>query len=869
MNKKVFVAVFALLMIPILMTTSILPVRPARAWDYTDGTPPDKKYEEFGPRADRLLIKLYETESAEWDSMAAPRGEIDVGDWPLTKPYYEKFTRPPDNESIMSHFYGAEFGLFLLDINWDNDQHKRPRAWEPPDPRYPNEAYPNPCSQLNMRRAIWHLNNKEAWLETLVGTGFYYPLNTVVPPCFGAYSVDMPNPYPYSRDAAIALLESDYDGGGKPDFPIGPDGWRYWDRNNNGEKDPGEEMEIKFFIRSDHAVRLGLGDNLANELEAVKIKVRRIYGPVAVAREWWMEGKKVHLYTAGWGLGVDPDHIILWNSYFYWHPGRCYNTGFVNDTILDETSWTVYMANTVDQALEACHEFQYRFAEVAAAVPWYASAGNEPTRRRYTGGNNEVPVTPDDGENAYRGKYWDGIVNVPGYGPDSYFSFLNMHPRGFEYGDGEHMTIRWGFKTAELRSFNPVYAEWVWEWNVLGLIYDSLLYRNPYDLADIRPWLASSYEVGIYEHPVYGPCTKVVFTLRPDACWSDGTPITVADIYFTFVELDDILAARGLPPPWWYSNVEPILSFSIIDAYNFEVLLAWKSIFAVMYPGGNIILPQHIWRPIAEHEDILVPAADPNLIGSGPWRFGEYMGYSHVLLYANSPGRTVKTNLEGSVPVTNPVGYFRYTPVQLSLEAVGMAGKAKLPYEGTYTLAWKVTNLYAVNTMDILDEGENLIATLNPGETYTLWEGTLDSPYYYWTRHRLYDTSPVGAMYRFALYKKDGTLVFRFRVWLPFRAGPICEEVRISDPLYYVTIPEDIAGSNYYNDIGLTEYTGKKDVLPTPDKKVNIVDVATAAAAFGAYPGHARWSTIADLDTNYNINIVDIARIAARFGWVG
>jgi hypothetical protein len=169
--------------------------------------------------------------------------------------------------------------------------------------------------------------------------------------------------------------------------------------------------------------------------------------------------------------------------------------------------------------------------------------------------------------------------------------------------------------------------------------------------------------------------------------------------------------------------------------------------------------------------------------------------------------------------------------------------------------------------MDILDDGGNLIKTLSPGETYTLWQGTLDSPYYYWTRHRL--DGNVPATYRFTLYKKDGTSVFSFRVKLPLKIGPLCQEVRISDPLYYVTIAEDIAGSNYYNDIGLTGYTGKKDVLPTPDMKVNIVDVATAAAAFGAYPGHARWSTIADLDANYNINIVDIARIAARFGWVG
>lgn len=50
------------------------------------------------------------------------------------------------------------------------------------------------------------------------------------------------------------------------------------------------------------------------------------------------------------------------------------------------------------------------------------------------------------------------------------------------------------------------------------------------------------------------------------------------------------------------------------------------------------------------------------------------------------------------------------------------------------------------------------------------------------------------------------------------------------------------------------------------DGKVNIVDVATAAAAFGSYPGHKRWNHLADIDYNAKVNIIDIAMIAAKFG---
>jgi hypothetical protein len=57
--------------------------------------------------------------------------------------------------------------------------------------------------------------------------------------------------------------------------------------------------------------------------------------------------------------------------------------------------------------------------------------------------------------------------------------------------------------------------------------------------------------------------------------------------------------------------------------------------------------------------------------------------------------------------------------------------------------------------------------------------------------------------------------------------------------------------------------------LVQPDFKVDIKDVATAAKAFGSYPGHPRWSTVADINGDYKIDIKDIAAIAKKFGWTG
>jgi len=82
----------------------------------------------------------------------------------------------------------------------------------------------------------------------------------------------------------------------------------------------------------------------------------------------------------------------------------------------------------------------------------------------------------------------------------------------------------------------------------------------------------------------------------------------------------------------------------------------------------------------------------------------------------------------------------------------------------------------------------------------------------------------------------------------------------------WITIKEDIAGSTWYDDVGLTTYPYKGELV-TPDFKVDIKDVARASAAFGSYPGHAKWNAVADITADYKCDIKDLARISSKFGW--
>ena len=98
---------------------------------------------------------------------------------------------------------------------------------------------------------------------------------------------------------------------------------------------------------------------------------------------------------------------------------------------------------------------------------------------------------------------------------------------------------------------------------------------------------------------------------------------------------------------------------------------------------------------------------------------------------------------------------------------------------------------------------------------------------------------------------------------------PQCTWIPVDvDGRIYSTLKEDITGSTWYDDCHYSDYPYKTQ-LPTPDYKVDIKDVALAARSFGAYPGHERWSTVADINGDYKVDIKDIAAIAKLFGWVG
>jgi ABC-type transport system substrate-binding protein len=696
----------------------------------------DGYYEDFGPRIDRILCKMYATQEAEWDALE--KGEIDISDWPLTDYYITRWSQAPFNESIKLINYGGESGFYLMDIN-NNPNPLLGYYGNLTD--YANPMYPNPTAIPAMRHAIAHLTDR-SWIVTEVTAGLGVAIYTPIPSYMVGYvhpdikpgeiydpylthpydpseaaaildqgdrlpEFDWPGPYPYM----VELPECEtYNIGQEPTvihvldgviqitsvhagshgyfvgqiltpcieypfdpneidfhadtpvhfmilqgyitqygttFPMGPDGWRYWDRNCNGIKDTGEDLSLRFYARSDDSARLKIGDRYNLELTSAPIKIHVDYRPNvrAVCSEDWMALKAANLYTGGWiGIGPDPDYIYnLFHTDFYDHPGKVPNTAFFGKnkkestpsdpgvagpfyTELDDACKAIAMAATPADATAACMRWQELWCDpgIVPGISWWSYSGIKASRIKYSG--DGATIGPED---KYEGKNWVGQVNQAGFGTNSWWSTLNAHPEGYDLGDGQYMTMRYGFKSATLDLLNPIYATWYWDWEVMGRCYDSMLARDPYTLL-WRPYIAYAVDIG-----TYGPDdnTMVTYHLYDDVYFSDGVQLTSADVAFTLKYLPDKLAERGLPDPFWISNVLDIVSVDTPDAYTVVVKFDVYSCWAMGWAGGNVILPQHLWQSIVDSPGNPVGfSPEPTLTGSGPFIFQAYVPSSYVLM---------------------------------------------------------------------------------------------------------------------------------------------------------------------------------------------------------------------------------------------
>jgi len=138
----------------------------------------------------------------------------------------------------------------------------------------------------------------------------------------------------------------------------------------------------------------------------------------------------------------------------------------------------------------------------------------------------------------------DGLTNTKGLGFANVLAFFNAHKGAFVPGaqfqfnnGGSPDTLRWG-QAQPIEFMNPFQAGSVWEFNSIGLIYDTLFTANP-----VRPneVYCEMCQTVAQQAAVCGAqaCTQFTITLRQNLYFQDGTQVTARDVAFSLLNLRD------------------------------------------------------------------------------------------------------------------------------------------------------------------------------------------------------------------------------------------------------------------------------------------------------------------------------------------
>jgi peptide/nickel transport system substrate-binding protein len=135
-----------------------------------------------------------------------------------------------------------------------------------------------------------------------------------------------------------------------------------------------------------------------------------------------------------------------------------------------------------------------------------------------------------------------------------------------------------------------------------GLVYETLLFFNRQD-GSVKPWLASSYQFA-------SDASSISFTLNQNVKWSDGQPLTSADVVFTLNMLKQYPAADG-------NNLwTAIKDVQAPDQNTVNVTFVKPFTPILWYLGGQTwIVPQHLFANVGDPTKF----PNPNPVGTGPY----------------------------------------------------------------------------------------------------------------------------------------------------------------------------------------------------------------------------------------------------------
>ena len=210
--------------------------------------------------------------------------------------------------------------------------------------------------------------------------------------------------------------------------------------------------------------------------------------------------------------------------------------------------------------------------------------------------------------------------------------------------DGGRIVLRVGWMQ-EPDNLNPFVGYQANNYVVWHMNYDFLVGFDDKDLGP-RPELATDWEVS--------PDGKVwTFTLRDDATWQDGEPVTASDVAFTF----NYVIENDLHNLATYTD--SITRAEAVDDTHVKIYTSAPK--ANMLRTLVPILPEHIWSKVSGKAASTSYQNAPPIIGNGPFQVVEWSRGKYMRLVANK-------DYWGGAPKVDEVIFDFYTNADTMLQ---------------------------------------------------------------------------------------------------------------------------------------------------------------------------------------------------------
>ncbi|WP_349828073.1 ABC transporter substrate-binding protein [Brevibacterium litoralis] len=198
-------------------------------------------------------------------------------------------------------------------------------------------------------------------------------------------------------------------------------------------------------------------------------------------------------------------------------------------------------------------------------------------------------------------------------------------------------------------SFNPFTSVYLTPTQINRYVYHNLVLYSQEDGSPVGG-LAESWEAS-------EDAKTWTFTMREGATWSDGEPITAADVKWTYDQMVADTEQSGMAS----ANGSLVQNFESVEAPDDSTLVVTMKEPQAAVPGEEIpIVPKHVWE---EFENPVEEAVDADVVGSGPYLLEGYQPNQRISLVKNP-------EYYGEQPGVDRIEYIYYTDAEAQVAAL-------------------------------------------------------------------------------------------------------------------------------------------------------------------------------------------------------